>query len=547
MEPTPEPFRSLGFYAIAWIEHFLVHGPGDVQGRPIELDDEFAAFVLKAYEVDAAGSRKVRRAFLSRSKGRSKSGLAAMIECFEALGECRFDHWAEPGECSDWGYAYEPGEPVGRQLTYVEALNVATEESQAGNTYDAVYYMLHPDTCSTELLDRFGVIDVGLTRVNLPDSRGFIEPVTASNESKDGGKSTFIVADETHLWRPPIAGVFKLGKMHQTMVRNLLKRKEASGWMLETSTMYAEGENSVAEGTHTYAKSLAAAGRNDGKLLFDHRQADDSWDLDKRPERLKALKQAYGPAAAWMDLEAIADYWDDPQASEAEFRRFWLNQPVPLGEDPSVFDTGAWSDLAEAAPDLLGVVAVGVDRSPDRKTWSVAAAQRTRKGSVHVEIGFSRTASATDVAEYLISVVTAWNPAAVVIDLKSPAAVLKPHLLEAGIEPTMTNTTELALACEGFLEAFATRQLSHSGQVVLDTAVADAVKRDLPSGRFAWDRAPGGSIAHLVAATLAHWGLLAFGAPPEQKTVGARTGAPRGREPGTRRSTDRFDAMTAAF
>jgi hypothetical protein len=31
-----------------------------------------------------------------------------------------------------------------------------------------------------------------------------------------------------------------------------------------------------------------------------------------------------------MDLEAIADYWDDPQVSEAEFRRFWLNQPVPL-------------------------------------------------------------------------------------------------------------------------------------------------------------------------------------------------------------------------
>jgi hypothetical protein len=38
------------------------------------------------------------------------------------------------------------------------------------------------------------------------------------------------------------------------MTRNLLKRKIASGWMLETSTMYAEGENSVAEGTHAYAK-----------------------------------------------------------------------------------------------------------------------------------------------------------------------------------------------------------------------------------------------------------------------------------------------------
>jgi hypothetical protein len=84
-----------------------------------------------------------------------------MIECFEALGPCRFDHWAEPGEVSDWGYEYEEGEPVGKPLTYVEALNVATEEGQAGNTYDAVYYMLHPDTCSPELLAEFGRLDVG--------------------------------------------------------------------------------------------------------------------------------------------------------------------------------------------------------------------------------------------------------------------------------------------------------------------------------------------------------------------------------------------------
>ncbi len=79
--------RSLGWYAIAWIEHHLIHGPGDVQGEPIELDDEFAAFLLKAYEVTARGERKVRRAFLSRAKGRAKSELASMLVCFEALGE----------------------------------------------------------------------------------------------------------------------------------------------------------------------------------------------------------------------------------------------------------------------------------------------------------------------------------------------------------------------------------------------------------------------------------------------------------------------------
>jgi hypothetical protein len=347
---TAEPFLSLGFAGVSWIEHYLVHGPGDVQGLPIELDDEFAAFIIKAYRVDAAGERKVRRAFLSRSKGRSKSGLAAMIACFEALGPCRFDHFAEAGEVSQWGYEYERGEPVGRPLIYVEILNVATEEGQAGNTYDAIHYMLNPETCSAELLRDFGKIDVGLTRTNLPDRRGFIEPVTSADSSKDGGKSTFIVADETHLWVLP-----RLKRLHGVMTRNLLKRKLASGWMLETSTMYASGEDSVAEGTHAYAKSVKEGRERDRTLLFDHRQAAETWNLDNRRERIAALCEAYGPAAEWMNLEAIADSWDDPQVSDAEFKRFWLNQPVPLiPPEESIVPMDAWAACLAPRSQIVG-------------------------------------------------------------------------------------------------------------------------------------------------------------------------------------------------
>src|SRR3954469_1161771 len=103
------PFLTLGFAAVDWIEHFLVHGPGDVQGQRVELDDEIAGFIVKAYRVDDQGQRKVRRAFLSRAKGRNKSGSAGWIADFEALGPCRFDHFAEEGEVSYWGYEYEVG------------------------------------------------------------------------------------------------------------------------------------------------------------------------------------------------------------------------------------------------------------------------------------------------------------------------------------------------------------------------------------------------------------------------------------------------------
>ena len=38
-------FPSLGWAAVAWIEAFLRHGPGDIVGDPITLDDEFTHFV----------------------------------------------------------------------------------------------------------------------------------------------------------------------------------------------------------------------------------------------------------------------------------------------------------------------------------------------------------------------------------------------------------------------------------------------------------------------------------------------------------------------
>lgn len=326
---------TLGFGILSWIEHYLVHGPGDVEGQAVELDDEFAAFILKCYEVNADGSRKVRRATISRPKGRAKSELAAFMACAEALGPVRFDHFAKRGETSPWGYAYAVGEPVGIPVKRPMVSCFATELGQSGNTYDAICYMLRPDTASDHLLDDYGSIDVGLTRILLPHG-GSIEPETAKDSSKDGGKETFVIFDETHLWTLPA-----LKRLHQTVIRNLLKRKVASGWAMETTTMYAPEEGSVAEGTHAYAQAVAEGRIRAQGMIFDHRQASPQWDATVRRDRLAGLMEVYGPAAAWMDLEAIADSYDDPQTSPAQWERYWFNRPVSL--------QGAW--LAQAAWD----------------------------------------------------------------------------------------------------------------------------------------------------------------------------------------------------
>jgi hypothetical protein len=468
-------FPSLGWALVDWIEHYLVHGPGDVQGQEIELDDEYTGFVVKAYRVHPRlGEKIVRRGFLSRPKGRAKSELAGMLDCVEALGPCRFDHWAVAGEVSAWGYEYDEGEPVGKPLAYVEILNVATEEGQAGNTYDNAYYMLHPDTCSPELLADYGRIDVGLTRTNLPNRRGYIEPVTAANESKDGGKSTFIVADETHLWLPPAVGRFKLGLMHQTMSRNLLKRKVASGWMLETSTMYAEGEGSVAEGTHAYAKS--PAGRN-GKLLFDHRQADDGHDLSKRADRMVALREAYGPAAMWMPLGEIADSYDDPQVKPAEWERFWTNRPVPLEGEPVGAFPG-WFKLATAPPESPLVHALGIATDRDQTWLSLGAVVE----GDHPHLAITDRRRATDRKAFAANVARIQQERGCEVLIRGKNFII-PDLEDAGVALRLVDSFERAQAHADLATAIENAEVEHGDYPELNLAVSVASWRATQTGR----------------------------------------------------------------
>jgi hypothetical protein len=325
--------------------------------------------------------------------------------------------------------------------------------------------------------------------------------VTASNESKDGGKSTFIIADETHLWIPPQTGVFKLGRMHQTMVRNLLKRKEASGWMLETSTMYAEGEGSVAEGTHANAKKDVLA----GKLLFDHRQASEHWDLNDRGQRIKALKEAYGPAAAWMDLEALADYWDDEQASEAEFRRFWLNQPIGLSV--AVFDMRKWAsapvlDRNAVAP---GRAVLVVSATPDRHGACIGIAGECGDKTLVLCHSMPLSAVAAKVAE-----LTQDQDIVEVALAGAPPKGLQPELTRLGVEFVTLSNTEMGAACAAFQEAVKDATVVHVGQPELDAAVANARTRMVGESEQ-WDRRDikiDDSPLVAVSGAFYRWGLL---------------------------------------
>jgi hypothetical protein len=356
--PGHDRNRSLGWLAVWWIETFVVHGRGDVVGEPIRYGDEYTGFIVDCYAHDPDGRRYYDSAFFSRPKGTDKSGLAAALSLFEAFGPARFAGIAKGGEKYTFlgrEYEYLPGDVMGKPVRNPLILIMATEEGQTGNVYDSIYHNLNDPDAPLHALQAYGV-DVGKTRVLISSNMGGgeIRPTTAGASSKDGGLETFAVFDESHLYVTN-----QLREMFRTVNRNLRKRRKAGAWYIETTTMYAPGEESIAEETYHLADAIDEGKARRPRLLFDHRWADvvsldkikvEDADTGKERtetedeylERLRdAFRESYGDAIAWHDPDDLLDGLFDTHQSESETRRYFFNALVAA--------TNAWVQVHEWA------------------------------------------------------------------------------------------------------------------------------------------------------------------------------------------------------
>lgn len=360
--------------------------------------------------------------------------------------------------------------------------------------------------------------------------------------TKSGGRGFSVdrlVIDEAMIWSPA----------SQAAIMPLLTTaKNPQIWYLGSA---ADEETHEYCGKWASLRARALAG-DDPKLLWLE------WSAPEPPEDAAARRVWREDRENWAAANPSLDYLVTEEYIEDELAAFrrdlakWEVERLSVGRWPKditdvhIFPIEKWDALKDGSPNLVKIYpqVVAVDRDPVTKLWAIAGATRTIDGHAHIEIGYNQAASATEVVEKLVDIVSEADPVALVIESRSPAAVLKPYLIEAGIEPVMTNTSELALACEGIVEAVEAAQLTHSDQAVLNDAVISASKRDLPGDRFAWDRKPGGQIVQLMAATLAHWGLLTFSTPPKN------TPPPMSAQPemtsGDAFEAD-FDPMTAPF
>lgn len=289
--------RSLGALAVWWIETFTLIGRGDGIGEHPFFSPEYVQFILNCYALDKHGRRRFNRCSLWRPKGCNKSGLGAALGLFEAFGPCRFAGWAKGGEKYTFlgmTYTYAPGEPMGRPVKNPEVLCLATTEGQTGNIFDSILY--NCDEGPLSQLKGLGM-EVTKVRIGLPEG-GEIVPSTSGDSGKDGGLETFVLADEIHEYTLP-----RHKRMYKTVQRNLPKRHDSDPWLLEMTTYFKPGLDSVAESTLKYAEDIREGRiKHYQKLYFDYRYAvlaiDDFADESKLE---RALWESYGSAAKSTD------------------------------------------------------------------------------------------------------------------------------------------------------------------------------------------------------------------------------------------------------
>lgn len=341
---------SLGYEVCDWLEAYACHGPGDVQGDPLDFDDdrEMRDHIVECYRLDPLTGRRVYdEAVLSRAKGRAKSELAGLVAVVEGFGPVRFSHWSGTGL------------PVGRAVRSPLIKCLATEEGQAGNTFENVAFIAGEWGHDEHPAIYGGASGIrkyqSATAIYLPDG-GEIRACTSGSASKDGGKETHVVADETHLYV-----LRELRAMYATVARNLGKRgKLSEPWLHQTSTAYRPGEMSVFEDTLTRWRK----GELTSRTYVNHREAQGKIDLDDPERTMRQLVYVYGDSAGWQDLERKYAERNDPRIyeDEAQFARYALNRPQS-GKDAWIAKDVVDRQVRESIVEPGTSIALGFDGS----------------------------------------------------------------------------------------------------------------------------------------------------------------------------------------
>lgn len=310
---------TLGWQTLDWLLENLA-APDRREYEPLVLTDEQADFILRLYEVDPTGRRRLRRrAVLSTPKGWGSSPMLAMLSSLEALGPVVPDGLDASGQ------------PVGRpwdSLRRVRVQLAAVAEGQTSNSWERLLDMLRLGP----VVDNYPGLEPLNSFVNLPF--GKIEYVTSAAASHEGDPIVFAGLDQTEAWT---AG--NGGQRFAAVIRRNVGKND--GTTVEAPNAYRPGDGSVAE-------MSAEAAKLDPSILYVHRQAPKVDDLQDRKAVHRALVKVYGASArdrgGWVNLDRLVEEIADPATDEGDARQYYLNEPVV--PDRAAFDPRDWQQMA---------------------------------------------------------------------------------------------------------------------------------------------------------------------------------------------------------
>lgn len=350
---------SLGGQVCDFIERNMVYGPGDLLGKPVQLDGEKRGLIYRFYEVypqghRLAGRRRFKRCGISLRKGSAKTELAAWVVICEL-------HPDGPVRTVGWTDA---GDPIGGPVNDPYIPLVAFSEEQSEDLcFKAVYKIIENCALRDEL-------DLGLERIIRKRGSGMALALAAAPNARDGARTTFQHFDETHRMTLP-----RLLEAHETMLQNVPKRPIADGWTLETTTAPEPGAGSIAEQTMEYARAIAEGHVADPRLFFFHREASEQHDLTTDEGLRAAIDEAAGPVASWSDNDSIIEQFQKPNADTAFLERVWLNRLVKGATQ--AFSVDAWKHChrPDYRPAPGALIVLGFDGAVRRDSTALIATE----------------------------------------------------------------------------------------------------------------------------------------------------------------------------
>jgi hypothetical protein len=305
----PRPPRSLALQVFNWCKRYIRQPDGPDAGGPWCFTPEQMLFLWYFYAVDERGRWLWTRAVLRRAKGWGKSPFMAAVAIAEFLGPVRY--WRD--DRNGWPI----GRPVPLPLVQIAGFSIA----QTNNTMSMVLAMLD----ESPAVNDYG-LDVGLTRI-FADGGGKLEPITSSGSTTEGARPTFVVMDETHLWKPTDG----LVKFAETIRRNLGKSRDGLARSCETTNAHEMGMESVAERSYLAFEAQRTGRARGATILYDSREAPPDTDLYDDDALEAALAGVYKDST-WVQVDRIIAEIRDPDTPPSEARRFYLNQLV-VAED----------------------------------------------------------------------------------------------------------------------------------------------------------------------------------------------------------------------